>query len=116
MGTVTVTGAMIIIIGWITLVEFDSYSEEQRAKILDNIKNSPAYIMLIALMPIGIFINILGSIATLSWLVSLGTFLILLQGIIIVFILWNRKRWKSILLLIALIMLGSVILIPLFIS
>lgn len=116
MGTVTVTGAMIIIIGWITLVEFDSYSEEQRAKILDNIKSSPAYIMLIALMPIGIFINILGSISTLSWLVSLGTFLILLQGIIIVFILWNRKRWKSILLLIALIMLGSVILIPLFIS
>lgn len=116
MGTVTVTGAMIIVIGWITLVEFDSYPETERERIIKKIKESSSYILLITLMPIGIGLNVLGGFFTSYWLVVLGTFLIFVQGIIISFLLWNKRRWKSILLFIVIIILGIFVSIPLFIK
>lgn len=107
MGQVTVTGAMIIIIGWVTLIEFDSYSESKRTRILQTIKGSPVYILLIALMPIGILINVMGSFLDSVWLVIVGASLIFLQGLFISFLFWKHKRWKSILLLVAIGVLGT---------
>ena len=107
MGQVTVTGAMIIIIGWVTLIEFDSYSESKRTQILQTIKNSPVYILLIALMPIGILINVVGSFLDSLWLVIVGASLIFLQGLFISLLFWKHKRWKSILLLVAIGVLGT---------
>lgn len=114
MGAVTVPGAMIFIIGWITLVELDSFSESERAQIIQRIKRSPAYILLIALMPVGILINVFGSYFASFWMVVIGTSLIFLQAIIVSFLFWNRKRWKSILLLVSIVILGSFIYIPYF--
>src|SRR5690625_1787991 len=108
MGSVTITGAMIIITGWLVLVEFDSYPEQERRRILDKIKTSPSYILLIALMPIGILMNIIGAFFGIVWMVVLGAALIFLQAIIISLLLWNRKRWKSVLLLIAIAILATV--------
>lgn len=113
MGTVTVTGAMIIITAWMTLVEFDSYSESERKKVINNIKSSFFYMMVISLMPLGILINMLGSFFALAWLVSLGTLLIFLQGFIIALLFWNRTRWKSVLLLVVIIILIIFIYLPL---
>jgi len=115
MGTITITGAIIIVIGWITLIEFDSYPESEREQIIQTIKSSPIYILLIALMPIGILINTLGSFFSLYWMVILGTLLIFLQGIIISILFWNRRRWKSVMLLVVIVILGILIFLPLFI-
>jgi len=115
MGTITVTGALVVIIGWITLVEFDQSSEQERKRILDKIKNSPMSILIISLMPIGIIVNLLGSYMASLWMVMVGASLILLQGIIVSFLFWNRKRWKSIFLLIVVVGLGSFLYIPLII-
>lgn len=115
MGTITITGAMIIIIGWITLIEFDSYPESKREQNIKKIMRSPTYIFLIALMPVGILINMLGGFFASSMLVIVGTFLIFLQGVIVSLLLWNRKRWKSITLLVVIIILGAFTLMPLFI-
>jgi len=115
MGTVTVTGAIIVITGWFSLVEFDSFSESKRQQIIKKIKGSPTYILLIALMPIGIIINMLGSLLSSIWMVMIGASLIFLQGIIVSLLFWNRKRWKSITLLVTIVLLGVFIYIPLFI-
>lgn len=115
MGTVTVTGAILIITGWFALVEYDSFPESERKQILQRIKGSPAYILLIALMPVGILINVLGAYTGTLWMVIVGASLIFLQGIIVSFLFWKRKRWKSILLLTAIVILGIFIYIPLFI-
>ncbi len=98
MGTVTVSGGMIIIIAWITLIEFDQYPESKRMRIMNKIITSPDYLMLAALMPVGIILNTYGSFLNNFWLATSGTALIFLQGMIIAFLFWNRKRWKSILL------------------
>lgn len=92
LGTVTVTSAIVIIIGWITLVEYDNYPEDERKQLLEKIKRSPLAILLISLMPIGILINLVGTYFGSLWLVMLGASLILLQGIIISFLFWKRKR------------------------
>jgi len=115
MGTVTVTGAIIIITGWFALVEFDSFPEEKRTQIVQQIKTSPAAILLIALMPIGIVINVFGGYIGSLWMLVVGASLIFLQGIIVSLLFWRRKRWKSILLLVVIVALGSFIYIPLFI-
>lgn len=114
MGQVTITGAMIIIIGWVVLVEFDSFSESKRTEMLQRIKRSPAYILLIALMPVGILINILGSFVNSLWMVMIGSLLIFLQGIIVSILFWKHKRWKSIILLVAIGILGIFVYISLF--
>src|SRR5699024_10618065 len=77
MGTITVTGALVVIIGWITLVEFDQSSEQERKRILDKIKNSPMSILIVSLMPIGIIVNLLGSYMASLWMVMVGASLIL---------------------------------------
>jgi len=115
MGTVTVTGAIIVITGWFSLVEFDSFSESKRQQIIKEIKGSPTYILLIALMPVGIIINTLGSFLASTWMIIIGASLIFLQGIIVSLLFWNRKRWKSITLLVTIVLLGVFIYIPLFI-
>lgn len=115
MGQVTITGAIIIIIGWVVLIEFDSFPESKRTDILQIIKRSPAYMLLIALMPVGILINVLGSFVDSLWMVMIGASLIFLQGIIVSFLFWKHKRWKSILLFVAIGVLGIFIYISLLI-
>lgn len=114
MGTVTVTGALIIIIGWFTLIEFDSFPESERQQIMQEIKRSPSSILLIALMPVGILINMLGAFLGILWMVIIGASFIFIQGIFASFILWKSKRWKSIFLFIVVVSLGIFIYIPLF--
>lgn len=116
MGTITVTGALIITIGWVTLIEFDSFPESERQRIMQEIKKSPSSILLIALMPIGIFINMLGIFSGILWVVILGASLIFIQGIIASFLFWNHKRWKSVFLFVVMLILGIFIYIPLFLS
>lgn len=114
MGMITVTGAMVMIIGWLTLIEFDSYPEPERIQIMQRIKKSPIRIILIALMPIGIIINMLGTFSNTLWMVIIGASLIFLQGLIASVLFWKRKRWKSIFLFIVIVGLGVFIYIPLF--
>ncbi|QUW23168.1 hypothetical protein JSQ81_06285 [Sporosarcina sp. Marseille-Q4063] len=113
MGKVTVTGAILIITGWFALVEFDSFPESERKQILQRIKRSPVLILLIALMPAGIFINMLGVFLGSLSMMIFGASLIFLQGVIVALLFWKRKRWKSIVLLAAIVMLGIFIYIPL---
>ncbi|MDA3130281.1 hypothetical protein ACFPTR_08380 [Aliibacillus thermotolerans] len=115
MGTVSVTGAIVIITGWFALVEFDHFSETERKKILQKIKRSPALIMVISFMPLGILINLIGTAIGLLSMIMIGATLIFLQGIIVSLLFWKRKRWKSILLLAVIVILGSFMYIPLFI-
>lgn len=115
MGTVTVTGAIVIIIGWFSLVEYDNFPESKRNHIIQKIKRSPAYMGLIALMPGGIIVNLIGSFAGSVWMVILGASLIFLQGIIVSLLFWKRKSWKGIFLLTVIVVLGVFIYIPLFI-
>lgn len=115
MGTVTVTGAIIILTGWFALVEYDSFPEAERKHIIQKIKNNPIYMLLVALMPIGIIVNGLGAVFGSVLLMVLGSTLILIQGIIVALLFWKRKRWKSIVLLVVMIGLGIFIYVPLFI-
>lgn len=115
MGTVTVTGAIIIITGWFALIEYDSFPEAERKEMIRKIKSSPIYILLIALMPIGIVVNGLGAAFASVWVMILGSTLIFIQGIIVALLFWKRKRWKSILLLVVIVGLGVFIYVPLFI-
>lgn len=115
MGTVTIPGAILIITGWFALVEYDNYSESERKQILQKIKNSPLLILLIALMPLGILFNSIGGFFGFMWMVILGSSFIFLQGIIVSLLFWKRKRWKSILLLIVIVALGTFIYTPLII-
>ena len=115
MGTVTVTGAIIIITGWFALLEYDSFPEAEREKIIQKIKNNPIYIILIALMPIGILVNGLGAFLGSVAMMIIGSTLIFIQGIIVALLFWKRKRWKSILLLVVIVALGVFIYVPLFI-
>src|SRR5699024_9333607 len=100
---------------WIALVEFDSFPESERKQIIQRIKRSPAYILLIALMPAGIVINLLGGFFGSLWMVVIGASFIFLQGIVVSLLFWKRKRWKSILLLAVIGTLGIFMYIPLFI-
>jgi len=106
MGKISITGALIIIIGWLVLIEFDRYPEVRRRQIMQQIRSSPKYILLIALLPAGILLHFIGAFFELLFLVTLGTVLIFLQGIIVAILFWKIRRWKSILLFIVLIILG----------
>lgn len=106
MGKVSITGALIIIIGWLVLIEFDRYPEEKRRQIMQVIRSNPGYIILIGLMPVGILLHFFGVFFQLFLLIVLGTSLIFLQGIIIAILFWKRRRWKSILLFSVLLILG----------
>ena|SRR5690625_949947 len=116
MGTVTVAGAILIITGWLALVEYDNFPESERKQIVQKIKRSPPFILLIALTPVGILINVIGGFFSSLWMVIIGASFIFLQGIIVSLLFWKRKRWKSILMLVVIIILGMFIYIPLFIS
>src|SRR5699024_8246485 len=105
-GTITVTGAIVIITGGLSLVEYDSFSEQKQNQILQQIKRCTAYIILIALMPVGIFIIVLGGIFGFLWMIIIGATFIFLRGIIVSLLFWKRKRWKSILLLVVIVALG----------
>lgn len=109
LATVTLTGVIMIITGWIALVEFDSYPESERIQILQKIKKSPAYILLIAFMPIGIVVTVMGSTVESLSMVVLGTALIILQSIIVSFLIGRRKRWKGIMLFVIVVILGLLI-------
>lgn len=114
MGTVTVTGALVIIVGWLSLVEYDQFSEAEKEKIIQKIKSSPAYIGLIASMPLGIIINMIGTLLGLVWLIVFGASVIFLQAIIVSLIFLKWKRWKGIFMLVAVVVLGVFIYVPLF--
>lgn len=100
MNLVSITGAMIIIIIWLTLIEFDNYPEAEQARIIQKIKHTPAYLLTVLLMPLGIVINTMGNFSNIFSLATLGTALIFLQAIIIAALFWKRKRWKSLVLFI----------------
>ncbi|MBB6451100.1 putative membrane protein YqjE [Geomicrobium halophilum] len=112
MRSMTVTGALLIITGWFALVEFDKFNEEERRDIVQGIKQSPAKILLVALMPAGILINILGGFLLSPFTMMIGSTLIFLQAIIVSLLFWKRARWKSILLFIVVLALGIFIYIP----
>ncbi|GAK02674.1 hypothetical protein JCM19037_924 [Geomicrobium sp. JCM 19037] len=99
----------------VCLVEFDTFSEEQRKEILQKIKTSPSLILLIGLMPLGILINIGGAFLGSIFLTVSGATLIFIQGMIVSTLILRRKRWKGILLLSVISLLGIFIYIPLFI-
>src|SRR5699024_6474394 len=107
--------AIVIITGWLSLVEYDSFSEQKQKQILQQIKRSPAYILLFVLIHVGILINVLGGIIGFLWMIIICVTFIFLQGIIVSLLFWKRKRWKSILLLVVIVALGIFIYIPLFI-
>ena len=108
MSVVSITGAMIIIIMWLTLIEFDNYTEAERTRIIQKIKRTPAYLITVFLMPLGIVINTIGNFSNSFLLATFGSVLIFLQAIIIAALFWNRKRWKS---LVLFIIVGLAILI-----
>ena len=114
MGAFTVLGAIIILTGWFALMEYDQYPESERKRIVERIKNSPAAIIAVALMPVGIVVNMLGNAIGSLWMVVIGATLIFVQSIIVSLLFWKRKRWKSIVLLIAMIVLGIFLYMPLF--
>lgn len=103
---VTVTGALIIIIGWIVFVEFDQLVEKKRRSILDRVKHSPFWVMTISLMPLGILVHIFGTLIQMEFLRLFGTLLIFLQALIVAIFFWRYKRWKSIFLFIVIFILG----------
>lgn len=115
MGSISILGAIVILTGWFALVEYDQYPESERKKILERIKNSPAAIVGVALMPIGLLINVLGTFIGSIWMIFIGATFIFVQSIIVSLLFWKRKRWKSILLLITMIVLGVFLYMPLFI-
>jgi len=115
MGSFSVLGAIVVLTGWFALVEYDLFPESERKKIVERIKRSPAAIMVIALMPVGILINVFGTFIGSLWLVYIGATFVFLQSIIVSLLFWKRKRWKSIVLLITMIILGSILYLPLFI-
>ncbi|QDI92339.1 hypothetical protein EPH95_15015 [Salicibibacter halophilus] len=115
MGTISVTGALLIITGWFALVEYDKFNEEEKRKILEGIKKSPLKITTIALMPVGILVNIIGGFVLSPVTMLVGASMIFLQAIIVSLLFWNRTRWKSILLLAVVIGLGIFIYVPLWI-
>lgn len=112
----TVLGAIVILTGWFALIEYDQYPESERQKIVERIKRSPAAIIVIALMPVGLLINIIGTFIGSIWMVIIGATLLFIQSIIVSLLFWNRKRWKSILLLVTMMILGTLMYMPLFVA
>lgn len=112
----TVLGAIVILTGWFALVEYDQYPESERQKIIEHIKRSPTAIIVIALMPVGLLINMLGTFIGSIWMVIIGATLLFIQSIIVSLLFWNRKRWKSILLLVTMMILGTLMYTPLFVA
>ncbi|GAK00822.1 hypothetical protein [Geomicrobium sp. JCM 19055] len=49
MRSITITGTILIITGWFTLVEFDHLSEDERKQLLQKIKSNAWLVILIAL-------------------------------------------------------------------
>lgn len=115
MGSISVLGAIILLTGWFALIEYDLFSESERAKLIERIKRSPLVIIVIALMPVGILIHILGTFIGSLWMVVIGATFIFVQSIIVSLLFWKRKRWKSIVLLITMLLLGIFLYMPLFI-
>lgn len=116
MGTMTVTGAIVVLTAWFALVEFDRFPEAERHRILAKIKETPLYITVIALMPVGIVLHMIGGIFELVSLLLIGATLIFLQGIIVSLYFWKWHGLKGIILLTAIVLLGIFIYLPLFIS
>lgn len=115
MGTVTVTSAIVIITGWMALIEFDHLSENERKQIIHQIKTNPFYFIIVILMPLGIIINVLGTVIGSIAMVLAGATFIFIQALIVSFVFWNRTRWKSVFLFIIVLGLGVFLYIPLFI-
>jgi uncharacterized membrane protein len=111
----SVLGAIVILTGWFALVEYDQQPEDERKKILERIKQSPLAIAVIALMPLGLLINMIGTIVGSITVVTIGSTLVFIQSIIVSLLFWKRKRWKSIVLLIGMLVLGGVMYLPLFV-
>lgn len=114
MGSISVLGAIVILTGWFALIEFDQLPESERQNIIDRVKKSPGALIVIAFMPVGIILTVLGTLFISFWTVFIGATLIVVQSIIVSLLFWKRKRWKSIILLITMIILAAVLYIPLF--
>ncbi|MHA6253245.1 hypothetical protein [Oceanobacillus sp. CAU 1775] len=115
MYSISAIGAIVILTGWFALTEYDQFPEAERLNILERIKRSPLAIIVIALMPLGLIINMLGTFLGSIWMVMIGATLIFVQSIIVSLLFWRRKRWKSIVLLITMVILGIFLYLPLFI-
>lgn len=113
-GSFTVLGAIVMLTGWFALVEYDQYPESEQKEVVARIKNSPAAKIVIALMPVGIVMNMLGNAIGSIWMVIIGATFIFVQSIIVSLLFWRRKRWKSIVLLVAMVVLGLFLYMPLF--
>src|SRR5699024_4522080 len=113
MGSITVTSAILLITAWTALIEFDSYSEENKRSIIETIKMTQLYWLIIALLPLVLVINGIGVIIGSSQLLLLAASMILIQSLIIAAILWNATAWKGIMLFIIIIGLGLVLFLPL---
>lgn len=100
MGTVTVTSAILLITAWTALIEFDSYSEEKRTRIIEKIKITPLYWLIIALLPLGIIVSSTGTMIGSVSLHLVGASLIFIQSLIIAVFLWKESPWKSVMLFI----------------
>lgn len=114
-GSFTVLGAIVMLTGWFALVEYDQYPESEQKEVVARIKSSPVAKMVIAFMPVGIVMNMLGNAIGSFWMVLLGATFIFVQSIIVSLLFWRRKRWKSIVLLVAMVVLGLFLYMPLFI-
>ncbi|MBM7633264.1 hypothetical protein [Geomicrobium sediminis] len=115
MRSITITGTILIITGWFTLVEFDHLSEDERKQLLQKIKSNAWLVLLIALMPVGIILNVIGTWLLFPPLIITGATFIVLQGIIVSVLFMKRKRWKGILLLTVIGVLAIFMYLPLFI-
>lgn len=107
MGSITITGAMIIIIGWMVFIEYDHLPESEREKIIDTLKTNVWYVMLFALMPVGIIVNLIGMNIGSFVTTVVGATMIFVQGLIVSFVLGKRTRWKGVMLFIIILVLGT---------
>lgn len=116
MGPISIVGAMIIIIVWFTLIEYDYLTETEQTKIKTKIKQRPLYMTILLLMPLGIIINILGGLLRSVSLTTLGATLIFLQGLIIAYWFIKRNNKKAIAMFLIIFLLGIFLYMPFFLS
>lgn len=114
MGGFSFLGSMVVLTGWFALIEFDQYPEAEREKILQRVRKSPLAIITIALMPLGIIINFIGTLLGSLIMVVIAAIMIFVQSIVVALLFWKRKRWKSIVLLTTFLIMAVFIFLPLF--
>jgi len=100
--------------GWFALVEYDRYSEEEKKKIVAWVKESFGMMFIIILMPLGLILYFFGVLFAATWLEILGATSIFSQSILVSLLFWKQNRWKSAILLIGMMVLGTFLFMPFF--